>query len=89
MALCVTESVAIVTSDIAREYFITTKVVKTTQFKHLKFVQRGFKNKEILHDNFQFTQNTYTTLSQVTQKSLRQVIGVVPQDTVLFNDTIR
>src|SRR5262249_5357782 len=25
----------------------------------------------------------------VTQKSLRQVIGMVPQDTVLFNDTIR
>lgn len=27
--------------------------------------------------------------SQVTQKSLRQIIGVVPQDTVLFNDTIQ
>src|SRR5204862_4801872 len=25
----------------------------------------------------------------VTQKSLRQAIGMVPQDTVLFNDTIR
>src|SRR4029077_15274668 len=28
-------------------------------------------------------------IAQVTQKSLRQVIGMVPQDTVLFNDTIR
>ncbi len=28
-------------------------------------------------------------ISTVTQKSLRQQIGVVPQDTVLFNDTIR
>ena len=28
-------------------------------------------------------------ISQVTQKSLRQAIGVVPQDTVLFNDTLR
>ena len=27
-------------------------------------------------------------ISQVTQDSLRQAIGVVPQDTVLFNDTI-
>jgi ATP-binding cassette subfamily B protein len=27
-------------------------------------------------------------ISQVTQQSLRQAIGVVPQDTVLFNDTI-
>lgn len=26
---------------------------------------------------------------QVTQKSLRQQIGVVPQDTVLFNNDIR
>ena len=28
-------------------------------------------------------------ITQVTQDSLRQAIGVVPQDTVLFNDTIR
>ncbi|MGA8799239.1 MAG: ABC transporter ATP-binding protein/permease [Pseudolabrys sp.] len=28
-------------------------------------------------------------ISAVTQKSLRQSIGMVPQDTVLFNDTIR
>jgi ATP-binding cassette subfamily B protein len=28
-------------------------------------------------------------IAQVTQSSLRQVIGMVPQDTVLFNDTIR
>ena len=28
-------------------------------------------------------------ISHVTQKSLRQAIGMVPQDTVLFNDTIR
>ncbi|MFZ0026588.1 MAG: ABC transporter ATP-binding protein/permease [Pseudolabrys sp.] len=28
-------------------------------------------------------------ISAVTQKSLRQAIGMVPQDTVLFNDTIR
>jgi ATP-binding cassette subfamily B protein len=28
-------------------------------------------------------------LSSVTQESLRQAIGIVPQDTVLFNDTIR
>ena len=28
-------------------------------------------------------------IALVTQKSLRQVIGMVPQDTVLFNDTIR
>jgi ATP-binding cassette subfamily B protein len=28
-------------------------------------------------------------ISQVTQKSLRETIGMVPQDTVLFNDTIR
>ncbi len=28
-------------------------------------------------------------ISMVTQKSLRQAIGMVPQDTVLFNDTIR
>jgi ATP-binding cassette subfamily B protein len=28
-------------------------------------------------------------VSHVTQKSLRSVIGMVPQDTVLFNDTIR
>jgi len=28
-------------------------------------------------------------ISRVTQKSLREVIGMVPQDTVLFNDTIR
>lgn len=28
-------------------------------------------------------------ISQVTQKSLRAAIGMVPQDTVLFNDTIR
>ncbi|PCI42953.1 MAG: metal ABC transporter permease [Alphaproteobacteria bacterium] len=28
-------------------------------------------------------------ISRVTQKSLRRQIGVVPQDTVLFNDTIR
>ena len=28
-------------------------------------------------------------ISQVTQKSLRASIGMVPQDTVLFNDTIR
>ncbi|WP_339864960.1 ABC transporter ATP-binding protein/permease [Paremcibacter congregatus] len=28
-------------------------------------------------------------IKDVTQKSLRQQIGVVPQDTVLFNDTIR
>jgi ATP-binding cassette subfamily B protein len=28
-------------------------------------------------------------ISRVTQKSLRQTIGMVPQDTVLFNDTIR
>lgn len=27
-------------------------------------------------------------ISQVTQESLRRVIGIVPQDTVLFNDTI-
>ncbi len=28
-------------------------------------------------------------IAKVTQKSLREVIGMVPQDTVLFNDTIR
>jgi ATP-binding cassette subfamily B protein len=28
-------------------------------------------------------------IREVTQKSLREVIGMVPQDTVLFNDTIR
>jgi ABC-type transport system involved in Fe-S cluster assembly fused permease/ATPase subunit len=28
-------------------------------------------------------------IAKVSQKSLRQVIGMVPQDTVLFNDTIR
>ena len=28
-------------------------------------------------------------IDQVTQQSLRAAIGVVPQDTVLFNDTIR
>jgi ATP-binding cassette subfamily B protein len=28
-------------------------------------------------------------IAEVTQKSLRQAIGMVPQDTVLFNDTIR
>jgi ABC-type transport system involved in Fe-S cluster assembly fused permease/ATPase subunit len=28
-------------------------------------------------------------ISQVTQKSLRAAIGMVPQDTVLFNDTVR
>jgi ATP-binding cassette subfamily B protein len=28
-------------------------------------------------------------IASVTQKSLRQAIGMVPQDTVLFNDTIR
>ena len=28
-------------------------------------------------------------ISRVTQKSLRQAIGVVPQDTMLFNDTLR
>jgi ATP-binding cassette subfamily B protein len=28
-------------------------------------------------------------IAQVAQKSLRQAIGMVPQDTVLFNDTIR
>src|SRR4030081_3167243 len=28
-------------------------------------------------------------IRDVTQKSLREVIGMVPQDTVLFNDTIR
>jgi ABC-type transport system involved in Fe-S cluster assembly fused permease/ATPase subunit len=28
-------------------------------------------------------------IAQVTQQSLRQAIGMVPQDTVLFNDTIR
>ncbi|HID83323.1 MAG TPA: ABC transporter ATP-binding protein/permease [Chromatiales bacterium] len=28
-------------------------------------------------------------ISQLTQKSLRKAIGIVPQDTVLFNDTIR
>ncbi|MDD9333748.1 MAG: ATP-binding cassette domain-containing protein, partial [Bartonella sp.] len=27
-------------------------------------------------------------IRDVTQKSLREVIGMVPQDTVLFNDTI-
>ena len=29
------------------------------------------------------------TSPDVTQKSLRAAIGMVPQDTVLFNDTIR
>lgn len=28
-------------------------------------------------------------IQDVTQRSLRQYIGVVPQDTVLFNDTIK
>ena len=28
-------------------------------------------------------------IAEVTQNSLRKAIGVVPQDTVLFNDTIR
>ena len=27
-------------------------------------------------------------IAEVTQKSLRAAIGIVPQDTVLFNDTI-
>ena len=30
-----------------------------------------------------------TDIREVTQKSLRDAIGIVPQDTVLFNDTIR
>ena len=30
-----------------------------------------------------------TDIRSVTVKSLRQAIGVVPQDVVLFNDTIR
>ena len=30
-----------------------------------------------------------TDVREVTQKSLRDAIGIVPQDTVLFNDTIR
>jgi len=29
------------------------------------------------------------SIKEVTQKSLRKAIGVVPQDTVLFNDTIK
>jgi ABC-type transport system involved in Fe-S cluster assembly fused permease/ATPase subunit len=28
-------------------------------------------------------------ISKVTQDSLRKAVGVVPQDTVLFNDTIK
>ena len=28
-------------------------------------------------------------IRQLTQASLRQAIGIVPQDTVLFNDTLR
>ena len=31
----------------------------------------------------------YQDISEVKQKSLRKAIGMVPQDTVLFNDTIR
>ena len=27
-------------------------------------------------------------INKISQKSLREIIGVVPQDTVLFNDTI-
>ena len=30
----------------------------------------------------------HQNIKQVTQKSLRQAIGIVPQDTVLFNDTV-
>jgi ATP-binding cassette subfamily B protein len=29
------------------------------------------------------------SIKAVTQKSLRKAIGVVPQDTVLFNDSIK
>lgn len=29
------------------------------------------------------------TVKKLTQKSLRQAMGVVPQDTVLFNETVR
>ena len=29
-----------------------------------------------------------TNIDKVSQESLRKIIGVVPQDTVLFNDTI-
>ena len=39
-----------------------------------------FQDGAILIDN--------QVISEVTQASLRQQIGVVPQDTVLFNDTI-
>ena len=43
------------------------------------------------HENkylFAFIQ-CFSCFDQVTQRSLRQHIGVVPQDTVLFNDTVR
>jgi ABC-type transport system involved in Fe-S cluster assembly fused permease/ATPase subunit len=32
--------------------------------------------------------NNYTKTQQVQQRSVRRAIGVVPQDTVMFNDSI-
>jgi ABC-type transport system involved in Fe-S cluster assembly fused permease/ATPase subunit len=48
--------------------------------RHKKVFKHWLQEGTILIDN----QN----IAEVTQASLRQEIGVVPQDTVLFNDTI-
>ena len=52
-----------------------------TSIMRLLFRLYDIQQGEIFIDN----QN----IAEVTQTSLRKSIGVVPQDTVLFNDTIR